>query len=57
MEVPVRVESETRNSWGGRVSLEGWERAEKLEKLGLVARAEGVAASYQGRCDNARAEK
>ena len=57
MEVPVRVESETRNSWGGRVSLEGWERAEKLEKLGLVARAEGVAASYQVRCDNARAEK
>ena len=57
MEVPVRVDSETRNSWGGRVSLEGWERAENLEKLGLVARAEWDAASYQGRCDNARAEK
>ena len=57
MEVPVRVEGETRNSWGGRVSLEGWERAEKPKKLGLVARAERDAASHQGRCDNARVEK
>ena len=57
MEVPVRVDSETRNSWGRKVSLEGWERAENPEKLGPVARAEGDATSYQGRCDNARAQK
>ena len=57
LEASVQVEGEMRNSWGGRVSLEGWERAENPKKLGPVARAEGDAASYQGRCDNARAEK
>ena len=57
MEASIRVEGEMRNSWGGRVSLEGWERVEKPEKQGLAAWAERDAASYQRRCDNARAEK
>ena len=57
LEASVQVEGEMRNSWGGRVSLEGWERVEKSEKQGLAAWAERDAASYQRRCDNARAEK
>ena len=46
MEASIRVEGEMRNSWGGRVSLEGWERVEKPEKQGLVARAKRDAASH-----------
>ena len=46
MEASIRTEGEMRNNWGGRVSLEGWERFEKPEKQGLVARAERDVASH-----------
>jgi len=57
MEASVQNEGEKRSSWGRRVNLEGWERFEKPEKKGLVARSERGAASHQSGCDNLSAEK
>ena len=57
MEASVQTEGEKRSSWGGWVNLEGWERFEKPEKKGQVARSERGAASHQSGCDNLNVEK